>query len=90
MGASWTSRIATFLETQTGARSLTPRAGNDPDAILSRAEADLTKGDLAAALKEVMALPDAARPAMAGWLARAHLRQNAADAIAALGKTLGQ
>ena len=36
MGESWTERATSFLRNQTGARSLTPREGTDPDAILSR------------------------------------------------------
>ncbi len=47
MGESWSERVGTFLRNQTGARSLTPREGTDPDAVLSRAEAALVAGDLA-------------------------------------------
>ena len=84
MGASWTERVTNFLRTQTGARSLTPREGDDPDAILSRAEAALTKGDVAAALAEVATLPDPAKAAMADWTAQADLRQQAVQALTAL------
>ncbi|MBV5276525.1 hypothetical protein JZU56_01410, partial [bacterium] len=42
MGESWSERVGNFLRTQVGVRSLTPRDGPDPDAILSRAEAALT------------------------------------------------
>lgn len=84
MGASWTERVTNFLRTQTGARSLTPREGNDPDAILSRAEAALAKGDVAAALAEVATLPDPAKAAMADWSAQADLRQQAVQALTAL------
>ncbi len=89
MGASWTDRIATFLQAQTAARSLTARQGNDPDAILSRAEAALAQGDLATALAEIAALPDAGKPAMAEWQAQAQLRLDAAKAIAGLGQAMG-
>ncbi|OYU20038.1 MAG: hypothetical protein CFE34_02175 [Rhodobacteraceae bacterium PARR1] len=84
MGASWTERVTNFLRTQTGARSLTPREGDDPDAILSRAEAALAKGDVAAALAEVATLPDPAKAAMADWTAQADLRQQAVQALTAL------
>jgi hypothetical protein len=90
MGASWTDRIATFLQTQTGARSLTPRDGSDPDAVLSRAEAAVAKADLATALTEIAALPDAAKAALADWQAQATRRLQAGQAIADLGKALGQ
>lgn len=89
MGGSWTQRITTFLQTQTGARSLTPRDGNDPDAILSRAESALAAGDLAVALSEIDALPEAARPALAPWRDQARLRLDAVQAVDALSRSLG-
>lgn len=84
MGASWTERVTNFLRSQTGARSLTPREGDDPDAILSRAEAALAKGDVGGALAEVATLPDPAKAAMADWTAKADLRQQAVQALTAL------
>jgi hypothetical protein len=90
MGASWTDRVATFLQTQTGARSLEPREGNDPDAILSRAQAAVDKGDVATALTELAALPEQATAAMADWIASARLRLQAQAALADLAKALGQ
>ena len=84
MGESWTDRVSSFLRTQTGLRSLTPRDGNDPDAVLSRAEAALTQGRLADALAELDALPDAALPALKDWTATATLRLSAESAVAAL------
>lgn len=81
MGQTWAERAQNFLRNQTGARSLTPREGGDPDAVLSRIEAGLRAGNLDAALTEVAALPPAAKTAMAGWIATAQLR---ADALAAL------
>lgn len=84
MGASWTERVGNFLRSQTGARSLTPREGIDPDAILSRAEAALAGGDVAAALDEISTLPDAAKTAMTEWTAKAALRVEAVKALSAL------
>ncbi|MEY4982976.1 MAG: hypothetical protein RIR62_1242 [Pseudomonadota bacterium] len=84
MGASWTERVGNFLRVQTGARSLEPREGGDPDAILSRAEAAVATGDLTAALTEIAALPEAAQAAMSDWTAAAATRLQAAEAIAAL------
>jgi len=89
MGASWTDRISAFLQTQTGARSLTPREGNDPDAILSRAEAALASGDLTATLAELAALPDAAKLALTDWTAQAQLRLDAATALTDLARAGG-
>ena len=87
---SWTDRVSVFLRGQTGARSLTPREGTDPDAILSRAEAAMAAGDLTMALTELAGLPDAAKAAMADWLALAGQRQDAVAAVQALTASLGQ
>ncbi|MBI1171065.1 hypothetical protein GC209_06660 [bacterium] len=84
MGQSWGERVANFLRAQTGARALAPRDGNDPDAILSRAEAATAKGDLATALKEISALPPEAIAALSDWQARAQLRLDAETAVQAL------
>lgn len=88
MGDGWTERAMSFLRTQVGARSLTPQAGTDPDAVLSRAEAALNAGDVAAALAELDALPDIAKTALAGWRADADARQAAQAALAALTQEL--
>lgn len=90
MGESWSERVSTFLRSQSGARSLTPREGTDPDAVLSRAEAALVGGDLAAAVAEVQALPEVGRTAMADWLALADKRLAAQAAMATLAATVGQ
>lgn len=70
----WGTRLTDFLAAQTGARSLTPREGDDPDAILSRAEFALSEGRLADALAEVKALPEPIRVPFAEWITRAEAR----------------
>lgn len=80
MGESPVDRFSAFLRVQTGARSLEPRAGDDPDAVLSRAEAAVRAGDLAAALAEIEALPEAGRAEMAGWIDAAQTRRAVLDA----------
>lgn len=89
MGATWSERIGSFLKSQTGARSLTPRDGDDPDAVLSRAEAALQAGDLDAALTGLQALPEAAKTAMQPWIARAEARQAALAALAGVSARIG-
>lgn len=84
MGESWSERVGNFLRTQVGVRSLTPRDGPDPDAILSRAEASLAAGDVAQALVEIATLPTPAQDALADWRAQAQLRLDAQAALAAL------
>ncbi len=76
--------ITGFLRAQLGARSLKPREGDDPDAVLSRAEAATAQGDLARALAEIDRLPDVAKQEMATWAARARARNDAVTAYEAL------
>ena len=82
--AGLADRLGAFLRDQTGARSLVPRDGDDPDAILSRAEASLQAGDLDAALSQLDALPPEAAQAMAGWRQLAETRVTAVTAAADL------
>jgi len=80
----WGDRISAFLRAQTGARSLSPREGSDPDAILSRAEARLADGDVPATLAELGTLPDPAKAVLAPWVADAEARQKAILALSSL------
>ncbi|WP_089276386.1 COG4223 family protein [Antarctobacter heliothermus] len=82
--------VAGFFRNQLGARSVTPREGNDPDAILSRAEAALRNGDLNTVLTEIEMLPEAAQNEMSDWVAMARLRRGALAAAADLTQTLNQ
>lgn len=88
IGESWGDRVTAFLQTTTGARSLTPREGTDPDAVLSRAEAAAKAGDFPTALAEIMTLPEVGQAAMAGWIADVQMRMNAQEAVAALSATV--
>lgn len=81
---SWADRASVFLRGQTGARSLVPREGTDPDAVFSRAEAALSAGDLSVAMTELEGLPDVGKAAMADWLAFARQRLDAVAAVQAL------
>lgn len=80
------AKVTSFLQSQLGLRSLAPAEGEDPDAVLSRAEAAARQGDLEAAVSELSALPDSGQQAMADWMARATARAEAlaaADELAA-------
>ena len=74
-------RLGAFLRSQSGARSLSPRAGDDPDAVLSRAEAALKAGDLAMAVSEIEALPPDGQARMAEWVTLASRRIDAMQAV---------
>lgn len=86
--ASTGERFSAFLKRQTNARSLEPKDGDDADAVLSRAEALLSEGNLTETLSEVSVLPDAAKEAMSGWLTDAQNRQAALQAVDALSAKL--
>ncbi|MGH6825488.1 COG4223 family protein [Methyloceanibacter sp.] len=62
--------------------------GNEPEAVLARAEAALKQGDLAAATKEVESLPAPSRDAFAGWLDDARARASANDSLSKLEGTV--
>jgi hypothetical protein len=85
---TWTERAASFLRSQTGARSLTPREGTDPDAVLSRAEAGVAEGRVADALVETKGLPVEGQAALADWVAQANTYLAAQQAVADLRTTL--
>jgi len=72
--AGWGSRLTDFLADQTGARSVAPREGTDPDAILSRAEFALGEGRLADALAELESLPADLQGPLADLSAKASAR----------------
>lgn len=82
--------VAGFFRSQLGARSVTPREGDDPDAVLSRAEAALRNGDLATVLTEIEILPEVAQNEMSDWVALARLRRDALVAASDLTQTLNQ
>jgi len=75
------NKIGSFFRSQVGARSLEPRDGDDPDAVLSRSEAALGAGDIAGTIALIGALPDVGQTAMADWVNGANTRMQAIDAV---------
>lgn len=73
-----------FLRKQFGARSVVPREGDDPDAVLSRTEATLKQGDIAGVLTLIAQLPDPAQAALADWVTSAKSRLDVATAMQTL------
>lgn len=80
--------LSAFIRTQLGARSLEPREGDDPDAILSRAEAATNAGRLTDALAEIEALPEVARAELSDWAGQAARRLEAVAAAQQLSEEL--
>ncbi|PRY93184.1 hypothetical protein BCF33_2050 [Hasllibacter halocynthiae] len=69
-----TSPALGFLSRQIGLRSVEPRPGTDPDAVLSRAQAAVDDGDIARALREIGALDGGVRAPLAAWVGLAEDR----------------
>lgn len=80
--------FSTFVKNQLGTRSLEPREGDDPDAILSRAEAAVREGRLSDALAEIEALPEVGRVELSYWTGQAQRRLDAIAASEALSQEL--
>lgn len=80
--------LTAFLREQFEVRSVEPREGDDPDAILSRAEAALADNRLTDALAEIEALPEVARAEMSSWIERASARTEALAAADAIDQSL--
>jgi hypothetical protein len=70
-----------FARSLLQARSLEPREGDDPDAVLSRIAAAVRTGDLKTALTEIEALPPEAAAALSDWSAQAQTRVDAEAAL---------
>ncbi len=77
-------RATDFVHMQLGLRSLSARAGDDADAILSRATASVEREDLAATLTELAALSEAGRAPLSDWIKSAQRRLAAETALVAL------
>ncbi len=86
-GGRW-ERFQAWLKAQIGARSLAPRQGDDPDAILSRAEAALRAGQLKKAIDLVQTLPPAGVAEMRDWLDAANRRLAVQTALETLESAL--
>ncbi|MEJ6390182.1 COG4223 family protein [Gymnodinialimonas ulvae] len=80
--------LGAFLQNQIGGRSVVPRDGNDPDAVLSRVGAAVEAGDLSTALTEIAALPEGAKALLADWVGQVQTRADADAALAELAATL--
>lgn len=71
---SATGGVMSRLETLISARPASPRAGGDPKAVVSRAEDQLERNDLAKAVRELETLKGPASEAFGVWLADARAR----------------
>jgi len=83
------ARLTAFFKSQIGARSLEEKEGDDPDAILSRAEAALGRGELKPAVDLVNSLPKASLAEMRDWLQDAETRLAATSALEKFTRQIG-
>ncbi len=81
-------KFGAFLKTQVGTRSLERREGDSTDAILSRVEDELIRGNLVAALSESDALAEPPKTEMSEWLSALTRLASAQTALAQLSNTL--
>ena len=77
-----------FLKAQLGFRSLFPREGTSPDAVLSRAEASVAAGNLQVALVELIDLPKSGQLVLQDWSERARTRLSVLNALSELTRTM--
>ncbi|WP_158965015.1 COG4223 family protein [Chachezhania sediminis] len=83
-----TGGIAGFFERQLQVRSVTPRQGDGPDAVLSRVQQAVSAGDLDQALTMIGTLPEPAQDAMKSWESAAQTRLAAVKANESLAQSL--
>lgn len=84
------SKASGFLKAQLGIRTLGPKDGDTVDAVLSRAEDSLMRGNLDTALKELSGLTETTRALMSDWMTKAGTRRDALNAIAELSAVIGK
>ena len=82
-------KLGAFLQNQVGTRSTERKEGNDTDAILSRIEDDLSRGNFQSAVTEANSLAEAPKEAMAEWLSDLTRLADAQSAFSELSSALG-
>jgi hypothetical protein len=88
-GAGFVDRIVAGIGGLVSIRPAGPIAGTDPQAIVSRMLAAAEQGDLAAALAEREALPEAGLAASSDWATRATDRATLDELVERIARGLG-
>ena len=83
-GDGWMDRVVDQVGSLVTVRRTDMATGESIDAIVTRAQAHLAAGDLAAAVQEMRSLPEQVRQTAEPWLADAGRRLYALDAVHAL------
>ena len=77
----WAAQIGARLQSLVSVRPATPKSGETPRAIISRAEYALENDDVATAVTELAALTGGAHDAMSDWIEKAEARANVDAAL---------
>jgi len=80
--------VWSFIKAQLGFRSLTPQRGISADAVLSRAQAAVSDGDIGAALIEIKTLTDIGQTALKEWSLAAEIRIRVLEELAKISDNL--
>ena len=80
--------VWSFIKAQLGFRSLTPQMGISADAVLSRAQAAVSDGDISAALIEVKTLTDVGQTVLKEWSLAAEIRIRVLEELAKISDNL--
>lgn len=82
--------LGSLFRSTFNARSVTPREGSDPNAVLSRVGAAVEGGRINDALAETETLPEVVRAAMSDWLGAAQSRADAQSALETLSQLVNE
>ncbi len=82
--------VGGFLRSTFNVRSVAPREGASPDAVLSRIDAAVSDGRITDALAEAETLPEVVRGAMSDWLGAAQSRADAQSALEVLSQAINE
>ena len=86
-GGGIVDRFLAHLRGLVQVRNLNETAGDDPQALASRIEADCRRGDVSGALAAFAKLPEASRQAASAWAAAAESRLAADTALQSIRET---
>ncbi len=97
-GSTFLERLEAHAQQLVSITPVDAPAGNEPSAVIARIEVDAEHADIAAALTDIAALPETAKPLAADWVGKAKAREAAiaasrkiaAAALAGLNKPAAQ
>jgi polyhydroxyalkanoate synthesis regulator phasin len=76
-GSSFLERLEAHAQHLVSITPVDTPAGNEPSAVIARIEVDAARADIAAALTDIAALPETAKPLAADWVDKAKAREAA-------------